>query len=142
MAAGEGVEPSFLRSERSVIPITPSHSICSRALGLMAPGEGVEPSSLDSKSNVLPITPSRNSGYWDSNPEPCADLALIPLIRRLLCQLSYTPACVALCTLYLRLCLGPGEASLAGKLLVDPTGLKPAPYGLKGRRSVTRAPDQ
>ena len=26
--------------------------------------------------------------------------------------------------------------------LVDPTGLKPAPHGLKGRRSVTRAPDQ
>jgi hypothetical protein len=26
--------------------------------------------------------------------------------------------------------------------LVDPTGLKPAPYGLKGRRSVTRAPGQ
>src|SRR5262249_5141633 len=24
--------------------------------------------------------------------------------------------------------------------LVDPTGLKPAPHGLKGRRSVTRAP--
>ena len=26
--------------------------------------------------------------------------------------------------------------------VVDPTGLKPAPYGLKGRRSVTRAPGQ
>ncbi len=26
--------------------------------------------------------------------------------------------------------------------MVDPTGLKPAPHGLKGRRSVTRAPDQ
>ena len=26
--------------------------------------------------------------------------------------------------------------------LVDPTGLKPAPHGLKGRRSVTRAPSQ
>ena len=26
--------------------------------------------------------------------------------------------------------------------LVDPTGLKPAPHGLKGRCSVTRAPDQ
>jgi hypothetical protein len=31
------------------------------------------------------------SGHWDSNPEPCADLALTPLIRRLLCQLSYAP---------------------------------------------------
>jgi hypothetical protein len=29
-----------------------------------------------------------------------------------------------------------------GNLLVDPTGLKPAPHGLKGRCSVTRAPDQ
>jgi hypothetical protein len=28
------------------------------------------------------------------------------------------------------------------QFLVDPTGLKPAPHGLKGRRSVTRAPDQ
>ena len=26
--------------------------------------------------------------------------------------------------------------------LVGPTGLKPAPYGLKGRRSATRAPGQ
>ena len=26
--------------------------------------------------------------------------------------------------------------------LVDPTGLKPAPHGLKGRRSVSRAPGQ
>ena len=26
--------------------------------------------------------------------------------------------------------------------MVDPTGLKPAPHGLKGRCSVTRAPDQ
>src|SRR6185295_10497393 len=27
-------------------------------------------------------------------------------------------------------------------VVVDPTGLKPAPHGLKGRCSVTRAPDQ
>ena len=26
------------------------------------------------------------SGHWDSNPEPRADLALTPLIRRLLCH--------------------------------------------------------
>jgi hypothetical protein len=31
------------------------------------------------------------SGHWDLNPEPCADLALTPLIRRLLYQLSYAP---------------------------------------------------
>jgi hypothetical protein len=34
----------------------------------------------------------RWSGHWDSNPEPCADLALTPLIRRLLFQLSYAPS--------------------------------------------------
>jgi hypothetical protein len=28
------------------------------------------------------------------------------------------------------------------QIMVDPTGLKPAPHGLKGRRSVTRAPGQ
>src|SRR6266403_1324138 len=33
----------------------------------------------------------RVSGHWDSNPEPRADLALKPLIRRLLFQLSYAP---------------------------------------------------
>ena len=33
-------------------------------------------------------------------------------------------------------------AATCPKCLVDPTGLKPAPHGLKGRRSVTRAPGQ
>src|SRR5256714_10215600 len=33
----------------------------------------------------------RTSGHWDSNPDPCAYLALTPLIRRLLFQLSYAP---------------------------------------------------
>ena len=28
------------------------------------------------------------------------------------------------------------------EILVDPAGLKPAPHGLKGRRSVARAPGQ
>ena len=32
--------------------------------------------------------------------------------------------------------------ALSRKRMVDPAGLKPAPRGLKGRRSVTRAPDQ
>jgi hypothetical protein len=64
----------------------------------MAPGEGVEPSLSGSKPDVLPVAPSRIetiSGHWDSNPEPCAYLALTPLIRRLLSQLSYTPKLVA-----------------------------------------------
>src|SRR5439155_25369564 len=63
----------------------------------MAAGEGVEPSSSSSKPDVLPVTPSRKkskriSGHWDSNPEPRADLALTPLIRRLLYRLSYAPS--------------------------------------------------
>jgi hypothetical protein len=59
----------------------------------MAAGEGVEPSSSSSKPDVLPATPSRKriSGHWDSNPEPCANLALTPLIRRVLYRLSYAP---------------------------------------------------
>ena len=60
----------------------------------MAPGEGLEPSTSSSRPGVLPVTPSRNetiSGHWDSNPEPCADLALTPFIRRLLYRLSYAP---------------------------------------------------
>jgi hypothetical protein len=32
------------------------------------------------------------SGHWDSNPEPCAYLALTPLIRRLLCPFELCPA--------------------------------------------------
>ena len=32
--------------------------------------------------------------------------------------------------------------STQAHLLVDPAGLKPAPHGLKGRCSVTRAPDR
>ena len=62
----------------------------------MAAGEGVEPSSSSSKPDVLPVTPSRKShrvsGHWDSNPEPRADLAPKPLIRRLLYRLSYAPS--------------------------------------------------
>ena len=88
--------------------------------------------------------PARNSGHWDSNPEPCADLALTPLIRRLLYQLSYAP---------LRLVAAEGiEPSsldyrssalpLGYTAMVDPAGLKPAPHGLKGRCSVARAPDR
>ena len=59
----------------------------------MAAGEGVEPSASESKSDVLPFTPSckKDSGHWESNPEPCASPALTPLIRRLLYQLSYAP---------------------------------------------------
>jgi hypothetical protein len=89
--------------------------------------------------------PGKNSGHWDSNPEPCANLALTPLIRRLLCR-------VELCPVKLVAANGVEPSSLDYQSsalplcytaeLVDPTGLKPAPHGLKGRRSVTRAPSQ
>ena len=113
----------------------------------MAPGEGLEPSSSSSKPGVLPVTPSRNetiSGHWDSNPETCADLALTPFIRRLLYRLSYAPGKWSRWKDLNR------HRSIINRVLwplsytamVDPTGLKPALHGLKGRCSVTRAPDQ
>src|SRR2546425_11429685 len=39
-----------------------------------------------------PARSYRISGHWGSNPEPCANLALTPLIRRVLFQLSYAPS--------------------------------------------------
>ncbi len=41
--------------------------------------------------STLAFIVTRWSGHWDSNPEPCANLALTPLIRRLLYRLSYAP---------------------------------------------------
>src|SRR6266540_6513815 len=115
----------------------------------LAAGEGIEPSSSGSKPDVLPITPSRKShrvsGHWDSNPEPRADLALKPLIRRLLFQLSYAPLKLVAVEGIEPTSLEYRSSALAVELhreVVDPTGLKPAPHGLKGRRSVTRAPGQ
>ena len=112
----------------------------------MAAGEGVEPSASESKSDVLPFTPSckKDSGHWESNPEPCASPALTPLIRRLLCRLSYAPLIWSrrkdsdlrrsiIDRVHCRLCY---------TAMVDPAGLKPAPHGLKGRCSVARAPDR
>jgi hypothetical protein len=86
----------------------------------------------------------RTSGHWDSNPEPCADLALIPLIRRLLSQLSYAPVkLVAVEGIEpTSLDYQSSALSLSYTAMVDPTGLKPAPHGLKGRCSVARAPGQ
>ena len=113
----------------------------------MAAGEGVEPSSSSSKPDVLPVTPSRKkvTGHWDSNPEPRADLALKPLIRRLLYRLSYAPLKLVAVEGIEPTSLDYQSSALAIELhreVVDPTGLKPAPHGLKGRRSVTRAPGQ
>ena len=113
----------------------------------MAPGEGVEPSISSSKPDVLPVTPSRikqTSAHWDSNPEPCADLALTPLIRRLLYRLSYAPGTLVAVEGVEPTSLDyqSSALSLSYTAMVDSTGLKPAPHGLKGRRSVTRAPSQ
>ena len=89
--------------------------------------------------------PARVTGHWDSNPDPRADLALKPLIGRLLCQLSYTPSKLVAVEGIEPTSLDYQSSALAVELhreVVDPTGLKPAPHGLKGRRSVTRAPGQ
>src|SRR3989442_15753177 len=81
------------------------------------------------------------SGHGESNPEPRADLALKPLIRRLLYQLSYAPLKLVAVEGIEPTSLDYQSSALAVELhreVVDPTGLKPAPHGLKGRRSVTR----
>ena len=81
---------SFAANYINACSATPKEiPVCER----VAPGEGFEPSVSSSKPDVFPFTPSQKvtSGHWDSNPEPCADLALTPLIRRLLYQLSYAP---------------------------------------------------
>src|ERR1043165_6702103 len=63
----------------------------------IGPGRRSRTSTFEFKARRAAVTPSRNeiSGHWDSNPEPCADLALTPLIRRLLSQLSYAPESVS-----------------------------------------------
>ena len=78
----------------------------------MAAGEGVEPPASESKSDVLPVTLSRKN--WSRRKESNLRLSIIDRVH---CRLCYTA-------------------------MVDPTGLKPAPHGLKGRCSVTRAPDR
>src|SRR5690349_24884932 len=85
----------------------------SSAFQYVAPGEGIEPSSSSSKPDVLPIAPSRKKSL-------VAVTGVEPMsldYRSSALPLSYTT-------------------------LVDPTGLKPALHGLKGRCSVTRAPGQ
>ena len=80
----------------------------------LAAGEGVEPSSSGSKPDMLPVTPSRRRGFKFSG-------------SKFQVRLSTN--------------LKPETWNLKLEV-VDPTGLKPAPHGLKGRRSVTRAPGQ
>jgi hypothetical protein len=82
----------------------------------MAPGEGVEPSISGSKPDVLPVTPSRIVNIKIVVAAAGVEPAFLDYQSSVL-PLDYTA-------------------------LVDPTGLKPAPHGLKGRCSVARAPDQ
>ena len=147
LAAGEGVEPSSSGSKPGVLPVTPSRnrvsplsyapnrsfefrvsssrSITERTQNLklgtrnskldsLVAAEGVEPSSLDYRSSALPL--------------------------------SYTAKESKVASPMSKVCLRPIDFGLSrldsGLKMVDPTGLKPAPHGLKGRRSVTRAPSQ
>ena len=60
-------------------------------------------------------------------------------------QLSYAPSQLVAVEGIEPTSLDYQSSALAVELhreVVDPTGLKPAPHGLKGRRSVTRAPGQ
>ena len=84
------------------------------AMTLVA-AEGVEPLSLDYRSSALPVELHREESPKSKVKCPKSVLGLLTL--------------------------DIGRWTLDLKL-VDPTGLKPAPYGLKGRRSVTRAPGQ
>jgi hypothetical protein len=83
---------------------------------LLVAVEGIEPTSLDYQSSALAIELHRDlecAGF-----DGALDLGRGQIVLKIDPKL-----CAAL-------------------QLVDPTGLKPAPHGLKGRRSVTRAPGQ
>jgi hypothetical protein len=82
--------------------------------------EGIEPTSLDYRSSALAIELHR---------EVIADCRL-PIAH---CRSDFEPSTFDTIK---------NRQSAIGNELVDPTGLKPAPHGLKGRCSVTRAPDQ
>lgn len=86
----------------------------------------------------------KDSGHWESNPEPCASPALTPLIRRLLYRLSYAPLSWSRRkdSNLRRSIIDRVHCRLCYTAMVDPAGLKPAPHGLKGRCSVARAPDR
>src|SRR5437016_6805262 len=114
------------------------------SLKRLAAGEGVEPSSSSSKPDVLPVTPSRKR--IDDFRLLIADLKTK---TRASCQ-SAIGNCKSEMTVVAVEGIEPTSldyqsSALAVELhreVVDPTGLKPAPHGLKGRRSVTRAPGQ
>ena len=98
----------------------------------VAPGEGVEPSISSSKPDVLPVTPSRKT--WSPLRVTCSLTLTHPhridrWSRRQELNLRFSIISRASCR-------------WTTPRLVDPTRLKRAPHGLKGRRSISRAPDQ
>ena len=95
-------------------------------------GEGIEPSFSSSKPDVLPVTPSRKT--WSPLRVTCSLTLTHPhridrWSRRQELNLRFSIISRASCR-------------WTTPRLVDPTRLKRAPHGLKGRRSVSRAPDQ
>ena len=84
--------------------------------------EGIEPTSLDYQSSALAVELHRDL--------ECAGIDGALDLGRGRIVLKIDPKRRRRCALPLH------------SKLVDPTGLKPAPHGLKGRRSVTRAPGQ
>ncbi len=77
--------------------------------------EGIEPTSLDYRSSALPLS-------YTAKKSPRSQVQ---------CPKSVSP----------ELTLDFGRWTL-DRGLVDPTGLEPAPYGLKGRYSAARVPGQ
>ena len=112
----------------------------------MAAGEGVELSASSSKPDVLPVTPSRVENKLRGTESRTQNLALIwrygLLIRRLPNKHSETEWSRWQELNRHRSIINRVLWPLSYTALVDPTGLKPAPHGLKGRCSVTRAPGQ
>lgn len=137
------------RSKRGVFPVTPSRSDLKR---IGAPG--LEPGPCGN----LPLIQGISLLFYRLNYAPSwetlvgtVELNLLPSCmsrRGALSRLSYVPAEGS----WSRWMESNHHRSLIERLLlplsytafslVDPAGLKPAPYGLKVRRSVARAPGQ
>ena len=108
------------RSKPNVLPVTPSRKLRTRrrgdvrrhaatSFGIVLDSGSVSGRVTGTRTQILALSGANTayqaaalpvelcpvsqswSGHWDSNPEPCANLAPIPLIRRLLFQLSYAP---------------------------------------------------
>jgi hypothetical protein len=88
---------------------------------------GIEPTSLDYQSSALAVELHRERrDLWALSFVLCT---LISFDRRAVLERRKAK-------------YKEQSTKAVGFVLVDPTGLKPAPHGLKGRCSVTRAPGQ